>query len=41
LTLDSLTNATLLGCLENPENRSYPQDPDVFLNVLFKGLLVS
>ena len=41
LTLDSLTNATLLSCLEDPEKRSYPQDPDVFLNVLFKGLLVS
>ena len=41
LTLDSLTNATLLGCLEDPEKRLYPQDPDVFLNVLFKGLLVS
>lgn len=41
VALDSLTNAILLGCLEDPENRSYPQDPDVILNIFFKGLLVS
>jgi len=41
VALDSLTNAILLGCLEDPKNRSYPQDPDVLLNIFFKGLLVS
>ena len=41
VALDSLTNAILLGCLEDPKNKSYPQDPDVLLNIFFKGLLVS
>ncbi|RLE29108.1 MAG: TetR/AcrR family transcriptional regulator [Acidobacteria bacterium] len=41
VALDSLTNAILLGCLDDPENMSYPQDPDVLLNIFFKGLLVS
>jgi len=41
IAVDSFTNAILLGCLEDPENRSYPQDPDVLLNIFFKGLLVS
>ena len=40
LAVDSLTSAILLGCLEDPENRTYPQDPDVLLNIFFKGLLV-
>ena len=41
IAIDSLTNAVLIGCLEDPESRSYPQDPDVLLNIFFKGLLVS
>ena len=41
LANDSLTNAILIGCLEDPENDSYPQDPDVLLNIFFKGLLDS
>ncbi len=41
VAIDSLTNAILLGCLEDPENRSYPEDPDVLLNIFFKGLLDS
>ena len=41
VAVDSLTNAVLLGCLEDPEHRSIPQDPDVLLNIFFKGLLVS
>jgi len=41
VALDSLTNAILIGCLEDPKNMSYPQDPDVLLNIFFKGLLVS
>ena len=40
VAVDSFTNAILIGCLEDPENRSYPQDSDVLLNVFFKGLLV-
>jgi len=41
VALDSLTNAILIGCLEDPKNMSYPQDPDALLNIFFKGLLVS
>ena len=41
LAIDNLTTAILLGCLEDPENRSYPKDPDVILDIFFKGLLVS
>ncbi len=41
LTLESLTSSTLLGCLEDPENPLYPADPDVLLDILFKGLLIS
>jgi len=41
IAVDSFTNAILLGCLEDPEIRFYPQDPDVLLNIFFKGLLVS
>ena len=41
VALDSLTSSVLLGCLEDPKNRPYPQDPDVLLNIFFNGLLVS
>jgi len=41
LTLDSLTNAILLGSLEDLESRPYPHDPDELLNIFFKGLLVA
>ena len=41
LAVDSLTNAILLGCLEDPEKGPYPQDPDVLLNIFFNGLLVA
>ena len=41
VALDSLTNAILIGCLEDPKNMPYPQDPDVLLNIFFKRLLVS
>jgi TetR/AcrR family transcriptional regulator len=41
VAIDSLTSALLLHCLEDPENKPYPQDPDVVLNILFKGLLES
>lgn len=39
VALDSLCNAFLFLWLEAPESHPYPQDPDVILNILFKGLL--
>ncbi|RLA87933.1 MAG: TetR/AcrR family transcriptional regulator [Deltaproteobacteria bacterium] len=39
VALDSLTNAFLFLWLEAPEQHPYPDDPDVILNILFKGLL--
>ncbi len=39
VALDSLCNAFLFLWLENPENHSYPEDPDAILNILFKGLV--
>lgn len=39
LALDSITNAFLLLCLEEPECHPYPEDPDTILNILFQGLL--
>ncbi len=39
VALDSLCNAFLFLWLENPENHSYPEDPDAVLNIFFKGLV--
>lgn len=39
IALDSLTNAFLYLWLEDPQTHPYPEDPDVILNILFKGLL--
>ena len=39
VALDSLCNAFLLLWLESPERCLYPADPDVILNILFKGLV--
>jgi TetR/AcrR family transcriptional regulator len=39
VALDSLCNAFLFLWLENPENHSYPENPDAILNILFKGLV--
>lgn len=39
IALDSLTNAFLYLWLEDPKSYPYPEDPDVILNILFKGLL--
>ncbi len=39
VALDNLCNAFLFLWLENPENHSYPEDPDAILNILFKGLV--
>ncbi|MCK9995726.1 MAG: helix-turn-helix transcriptional regulator [Candidatus Krumholzibacteria bacterium] len=38
ITVNSLTTTILLGCLEDPETRSHPQDPDILLNILFKRI---
>jgi len=40
VSLDSLTNAFLHLWLEAPEQHPYPDNPDVILNILCKGLLV-
>jgi TetR/AcrR family transcriptional regulator len=37
--LESLTNAFLFLWVEAPERHPYPEDPDVILNILFKGLI--
>jgi len=39
VALDSLCNAFLFLWLEAPERHPYPEDPDVILNILFKGLV--
>jgi len=39
VAIDSLTNAFLFLCLEAPNWHPYPEDPDVILNILFKGLV--
>lgn len=39
VALDSITNAFLFLWLETPERHPYPEDPDVILNILFKGLI--
>jgi TetR/AcrR family transcriptional regulator len=41
IALDSLTNAFLSLWLEAPERHSYPEDPDMIVNILFKGLVES
>jgi TetR/AcrR family transcriptional regulator len=39
VALESLTNAFLFLWLEVPERHPYPEDPDIILNILFKGLI--
>ncbi len=39
VALDSISSAFLFLWLEEPELHSYPEDPDVILNILFKGLV--
>lgn len=38
VAIDSLTNAFLFLWLEAPDQHPYPEDPDVILDILFKGL---
>jgi TetR/AcrR family transcriptional regulator len=39
VVLDSITNAFLFLWLQAPEQHPYPEDPDIILNILFKGLV--
>lgn len=39
IALDSITNAFLFLWLEDPDHYPYPKNPDIILNILFKGLL--
>jgi len=39
VALDSICNAFLLLWLEAPEDHPFPENPDVILNILFKGLV--
>jgi len=41
VAIDSLTNAFLFLWLEAPDRHPYPEDPDVILDILFKGLIDS
>lgn len=39
VALESFINAFLFLWLEDPERHPYPEDPDLILNILFKGLI--
>ncbi len=39
VALDSVCNGFLLLWLESPEQNPYPENPDVILNIFFKGLV--
>jgi TetR/AcrR family transcriptional regulator len=39
VALDSVINAFLLLSIEAPEARSYPENPDMVLDIFFRGLL--
>jgi AcrR family transcriptional regulator len=39
VALDNLSNAFLFLWLEAPDRHPYPEDPDIILNILFKGLV--
>jgi TetR/AcrR family transcriptional regulator len=39
VALDSITKAFLFLCFESPERHPYPEDPDVILDIIFKGLV--
>jgi AcrR family transcriptional regulator len=41
VALDSAIDAFLLLWLDAPENHSFPEDPDVILDIFFKGLIES
>ena len=39
LAIENLTNTVLCLWLDKPEAHPYPEDPDMILNILFKGLI--
>ncbi len=39
IALDAITTAFLFRWLEDPQGCPYPEDPDVILDILFKGLV--
>jgi AcrR family transcriptional regulator len=39
VVFDNLCNSFLFLWLENPDKYSYPENPDIILNILFKGLI--
>ena len=39
VALDNMINAFLFLWMDNPGQHPYPKDPDVILNILFKGLV--
>ena len=39
VALDSVIDSFLLHWVASPERHSYPEDPDVILNIFFKGLI--
>ena len=39
VAMENFTNAFLLLWLESPDQHPYPEDPDVILDILFKGLV--
>jgi TetR/AcrR family transcriptional regulator len=38
IALDSMATAFLFHWLEDPQGHPYPEEPDIILNILFKGL---
>jgi len=38
VSIESITNAFLFLWLEAPERHPYPEDPDLILNIILKGL---
>ena len=40
VAIDSFTSAILFGCLEDPRNRSFTQDPDVLLSIFSRGFWI-
>lgn len=39
VALDSICNSFLIQWMESPDENPYPENPDVILNILFKGLI--
>jgi len=39
VALDSISTAFLFRWIEAPDNHPYPEDPDIILDILFKGLM--